>query len=101
MSGLIDDYGGVPENEARCYRDYESEISKIKGTISSLNEFRDSLEKFLERVKHGRRNMETKFSFPELYGLLTFDIKEYNERLKRVMTEWDIELAKKRTKETA
>jgi hypothetical protein len=101
MSGLMEDYGGAPESEARCYRDYESEIAKLKGTLASLNEFKDSLEKFLERTKQGRRNMETKFTFPELYGILTFDIKDYNERLKRVIAEWDVEIAKKRTKETA
>jgi|WetSurSiteA1Bulk_404760.scaffolds.fasta_scaffold00195_38 hypothetical protein len=101
MTALVDEYGGSPESEARCYRDYESEIVRIRATLSSLNDFRDAVEKFLDRNKQSRRNMTEKISLPELYGLLTFDIKDYSERLNKVIAEQEAEIAKKRTKETA
>lgn len=96
MTGLLDDYP-AGESESRCYRDYEGDIAKLKAKINLYQNLKDSVEVFVEKMDSQIRRNE-KFSLPELFGILTFDIRGMTKKFELLMKEWETELAKKKPK---
>jgi len=100
VTGLMEDYGGAPESDSRCFRDYEGEIAKLKAKIKILKDLKDSIETFLDKTTDIPSRKNEKYSLLELFGILTFETRGFDKRLEGLIKEWDAEIAKKRTKET-